>query len=272
MDVYNLIMLRKGCGFKQAQIELAKVLGVDEFEMFHGQSDSIPDKEEEPDEPLNLSEPEELTPELREVLDRATEFYHSLLMSDGKQFVAIRKYLYRRGVDEKMMRDFNIGYCPPFKDEKFNGRALLDNYLDHFMSDHHVFSLFCEAGLFRLLNDKSVAGYSFYCRQIDSTRKDPFSRNYADYFAGRITFPIYDAKGHIQGFMGRRPNDQGIKWIKQQQKGILNTKEWLYGIHKAGRWIEQYKTVILVEGIFDYFAFLKLFQDQNKPIVISTLV
>jgi DNA primase len=92
-DVYNLIMLRKGCGFKQAQIELAKVLGVDEFEMFHGKSDSISEKEEEPDEPLNLSEPEELTPELGEVLDRGGQFYHSLLMSDGKQFVALRKYL-----------------------------------------------------------------------------------------------------------------------------------------------------------------------------------
>jgi DNA primase len=92
-DVYNLIMLRKRCGFKQAQIEPAKVLGVDEFEMFQGKSDSIPDKEEEPDEPLDLSEPEELTPEMREVLDRAAQFYRVLLISDEKQSAAIRNYL-----------------------------------------------------------------------------------------------------------------------------------------------------------------------------------
>jgi len=84
-DVYHLIMLRKGCSFKQAQIELAKVLGVNEFEMFHGQSDSIPDKEEEPDEPLNLSEPEELTSEMIDTLDRSAQFYHSLLMSEEVQ-------------------------------------------------------------------------------------------------------------------------------------------------------------------------------------------
>ena len=270
-DVYHLIMLQKGCGFKQAQIELAKVLGVDEFEMFHGKSDPIPEQEQEPDEPINLSEPEELTPEMIDTLDRSAQFYHSLLMSEGKQFVAIRKYLERRGVDEKMIRDFTIGYCPPFKDETFNGRALLFQYLDYFSSDYHLFRMFDKAGLFRLLNDENVEGYGFYRRQIDFTRKDPFSRNYADYFAGRITFPVYDAKGYIQGFMGRRPDNRSIKWIKQQQKESLNTKEWLYGIHKASRWIEQYKTVILVEGIFDYFAFMKLFQDQNKPIVISTL-
>jgi DNA primase len=213
-DVYNLIMLRKKCNFEQAQMELAKVLGVDEFEMFHGQSDSIPDKEEEPDEPLNLSEPEELTPEMIDALDRAVQFYHVLLMSDGKLFGAICKYLSDRSVGENMIRDFKIGYCPPFKDEKFRGRGLLCEYLDLFMSDHHVLSLFYEAGLFRLLNDQTASGLRPYRNFISPTRKDPFSQNYADYFAGRITFPIYDAKGHIQGFMGRRPNNQGIKWIK----------------------------------------------------------
>jgi DNA primase len=29
--------------------------------------------------------------------------------------------------------------------------------------------------------------------------------------------------------------------------------------------------VILVEGIFDYFAFYRLLQDQGRPVVVSTL-
>jgi DNA primase len=29
--------------------------------------------------------------------------------------------------------------------------------------------------------------------------------------------------------------------------------------------------VILVEGIFDYFAFYRLLQDQDRPVVVSTL-
>jgi DNA primase len=45
----------------------------------------------------------------------------------------------------------------------------------------------------------------------------------------------------------------------------------LYGIEKARRYIRQYRTIILVEGIFDYFAFYNLLQGQDKPVVVSTL-
>ncbi|MEA1899139.1 MAG: hypothetical protein U9N47_00005 [Thermodesulfobacteriota bacterium] len=36
--------------------------------------------------------------------------------------------------------------------------------------------------------------------------------------AGRITFPIYDINGKIHGFMGRRPDNRGTHWIKQQYR------------------------------------------------------
>ena len=39
----------------------------------------------------------------------------------------------------------------------------------------------------------------------------------------------------------------------------------------AARYIRQYRTIILVEGIFDYFAFYNLLQGQDKPVVVSTL-
>jgi hypothetical protein len=42
-------------------------------------------------------------------------------------------------------------------------------------------------------------------------------------------------------------------------------------LDKARRYIRQYRTIILVEGIFDYFAFYSLLQDQDKPVVVSTL-
>ena len=51
----------------------------------------------------------------------------------------------------------------------------------------------------------------------------------------------------------------------------LSSETWLYGIEKAGRYIRQYRTIILVEGIFDYFAFYNLLRDQDKPVVVSTL-
>jgi len=126
--------------------------------------------------------------------------------------------------------------------------------------------------LVRLLNDKSVKGYGYYLQQIDFSRKDPFSRFYGDYFAGRIVFPIRNADAEVVGFIGRRPDNRGVRWLKQQAGDTaITTKSWLYGIDKAHRFIRQYRTVILVEGIFDYFAFYNLLQDQDKPVVVSTL-
>jgi DNA primase len=85
-------------------------------------------------------------------------------------------------------------------------------------------------------------------------------------------FPIYDADASPTGFVGRRPDDRGVRWLKQQTREIaLTTKSWLYGIDKAGRYIRKYRTIILVEGIFDYFAFYNLLQDQDKTVVVSTL-
>ena len=49
--------------------------------------------------------------------------------------------------------------------------------------DYGAFNAFLDGGLVRLLNDETVKGYGYYCRQIDFTRKDQFSRNYSDYFA-----------------------------------------------------------------------------------------
>jgi hypothetical protein len=115
-------------------------------------------------------------------------------------------------------------------------------------------------------------GYGYYRKQIDFTTKSPFARNYGDYFAGRIVFPIRNAASEVIGFIGRRPDNRGVRWLKQQTgETAITTKSWLYGIDKAYRFIKQYRTVILVEGIFDYFAFYRLLQDQGRPVVVSTL-
>jgi len=56
---------------------------------------------------------------------------------------------------------------------------------------------------------------------------------------------------------------------------IIHFAETLLGIRlknvKKNRYIRQYRTIILVEGIFDYFAFYNLLQKQDKPLVVSTL-
>lgn len=143
--------------------------------------------------------------------------------------------------------------------------------MPHFGKDADVFDAFSNGGLFRFLNDATVKGYGYYCRQIDFKRKNLFSRNYGDFFAGRLVFPIYDADARPIGLVGRRPGDRGVRWLKHQSREVpLSARSWLYGLDKARRCIRQYRTIILVEGIFDYFSFYNLLQDQDKIVVVST--
>ena len=268
-DVYDLIMARKKCSFRQAQQTFSDFLGIKNFIPHKGKSKNIPDFEqiEEPDESIDFAEPEELAPEIIDVLGDVAKFYSEMLLNNVERFQKVHKYLSRRGVNINLIRKFNIGFAPTLNDKDYLGRALIINYLDRFKADYKEFVPFRKGSLVRLLNDGS-----YYMQYVDFTMKSPFATNYADYFAGKITFPIYNIDGQVHGFVGRRIDNRGIRWMRQQTEDTaITTKSWLYGIDKAHRYISQYKTVILVEGIFDYFAFYNLLQNMDRPIIVSTL-
>ncbi len=273
-NIYDLIMLRKKYRFRKAQLVWAKHLGVEDFKFDAGRSSCIPEPDEtpEPDDLVGFVEPLKLDQKNIATLEVAANFYHDLLISDMNRFKHIGDYLARRGVGKDAISKFNIGYAPPYSDEQHQGRALIDGFLAQFEKDNETFKAFTDAGLARLLNDNSANGYGYYWRQIDFSRKYPFSRNYGDSLAGRIVFPIYGSDVLTTGLVGRNPGDRGVRWLKQQSREVpLSDRAWLYGIEKAARYIRQYRTIILVEGIFDYFAFYNLLQDQDKSVVVSTL-
>ena len=273
-DIYDLIMLRKKYRFRKAQQVWAEHLGVTDFKYNDGSSPGIPEPDEssEPGESVGFVEPKKGDEKVVAAMEDAANFYHDRFIANEDRFKFIWEYLARRVVEKETIRKFNIGYAPPYSDEQHHGRALIDGFLPHFEKDADAFDAFSNGGLFRFLNDATVKGYGYYCRQIDFRRKDPFSRNYADYFAGRMVFPIYDADARPIGLVGRRPDDRGVRWLKHQNREVpLSSRSWLYGVDKAVRSIRQYRTIILVEGIFDYFAFYNLLKDQDKPVVVSTL-
>ncbi len=269
-DVYDLIMTKNKCNFKEAQKVFAQYLGVEDFKAYtqHDKDRSDLNQLEEPDEPVVRAEPKELDLKMVGTLDLAASYYNELLLKDPDRFKKIFAYLKRRGLDTDTIRKFNIGYAQPFKDDDYVGRALIKEFLDMFKDDFTEFYSFQKAGLVRLLNDGT-----YYTRYVDFSKEWGPYGVYADCFAGYITFPIYNAHGKPHGFMGRRPDNRGnVRWRKQKTEDtFISTRGWLYGIDKASRHIRHYKTVILVEGIFDYFAFYNLFQDTDKPIVVSTL-
>ncbi len=273
-DIYDLIMLRTKQGFTTAQQMWAEHLGIKDFTPYAGAGASVPEPGEtpEPDDPVVFAEPGKLDEKIAAAMNHAAGFYNALLMSNEKQFQHIRDYLARQGVDNSVVDKFNIGYAPPYSDARHQGRALTDSLLPRFENDFETFNAFLDGGLIRLLNDNTAKAYGYYCRQIDFRRKAPFSRNYGDSFAGRIVLPIYDADANPAGLAGRLPDDRGVRWLKHQSNEIaLSSGSWLYGIEKAGPFIRQYRTIIIVEGIFDYFAFYNLLQHQDKLVVVSTL-
>ena len=273
-DIYDLIMLRKNYPLRKAQQVWAEHLGVADFKFDDGSSPAIPEPDEtpEPGEPVGFVEPKKGDEKGVAALEDAANFYHDLFIANEDRFKPIWDYLARRGVGKETIRTFNIGYAPPYSDAQYSGRALVDGFLPHFEMDADAFDAFSNGGLFRFLNDATARGYGYYCRQIDFKRKSLFSRNYGDFFAGRMVFPIYETDARPIGLVGRRPDDRGVRWLKHQTREVpLSTGTWLYGMDKAWRYIRQYRTIILVEGLFDYFSFYNLLNDQDKAVVVSTL-
>ena len=274
-DIYDVIMLKEKCSFRQAQQLWADYLGLKDVIFHRGQSQSIPepDAETEPDNAVSFLEPVEPTEQIKSTLAEAATFYNKLLFSVPEKHSKVLTYLARRGLERPIIERFQIGYSPAYADKEYFGRALINGFLDRFDEDYLTFSHFQDACLVRLLNEGTAGGYGYYRQQIDFTTRSPFARNYGDYFAGRIVFPIRNMKGDVIGMIGRRPDNRGsVHWLKQKAgEGPITTKSWLYGIDKAYRFIKHYKTVIIVEGIFDYFAFYRMLQDQGRPVVVSTL-
>ncbi|MDY6822769.1 MAG: CHC2 zinc finger domain-containing protein [Thermodesulfobacteriota bacterium] len=273
-NVYDLIMLRKKYRFRKAQQVWAEHLGGADSKLGAGSGPCIPEPDETPapDDPVGFVDPAKPDQKNVAALEAAANFYNDLLISNKNRFKPIWDYLVRRGIGKDAISQFNIGYAPPYTDEQYQGRALIDSFLPRFEKNNDTFNAFTDTGLARLLNDNSVKGYGYYCRQIDFKRKYPFSRNYGDALAGRLVFPIYNADARVIGLLGRHPGDRGVRWLKQQSREVpLSDKAWLYGLEKAAPYIRQYRTIILVEGIFDYFAFYNLLQAQDRPVVVSTL-
>ena len=201
-DIYDLIMMRRKCSFIEAQKALAGYLGIPDFEPVRGKRslETEPESVEEEGPAVIFADPKRLSPEVMRVMRSAGVFYHELLMKGQEAYGKALKYLGSRGVDDSLIRDFQIGYAPPFRDDEHKGRAFLKAVLAEAEDTLQTHRVCCDAGMIRLLNDGSQ-----FVRFVDYSIQDPFQRAYADFFAGRITFPIFGEDGAVKGFIGRRP-------------------------------------------------------------------
>ncbi len=164
---------------------------------------------------------------LREVLSLAAQFYHTVLRdSDAAQ--EARAYLERRGVNQNMIEQFQIGFIPEPKDSW----TVLTDFLT------------------------KKKGYGVEeCIAAGISKRNDRGRVY-DTFRARVMFPLCDVHGSVVGFTGRLLQDQdGVgKYVNTPQTELFDKSQVLYGLHFAKQSAKQAGYFVLVEGQLDVIA------------------
>ena len=203
-DVYKFLMEVEGLDFVEALEKLADKAGVKLIKRTSGGHD--PKRE------------------LLEVHNLAAEYYHYLLTKHPAGEAA-RGYLRERGVKEKLIETFRLGYSLP----EWDG---LVKYLVN--KKRYRSEVLIAAGL-ATGNEKRLY----------------------DRFRGRIMFPLLDISGRIVGFSGRvlpGAKEDEAKYINSPETEIYHKSKMLFGLTVARAEIKKKNRVVLVEGELDMIS------------------
>ncbi|HEU0085484.1 MAG TPA: DNA primase [Candidatus Paceibacterota bacterium] len=197
-DIFTFVQEFEGLDFKGALKLLADRAGIPLSEFRAGMPDDSSLKEK-----------------LYSIMEEAAEYFEENLKHEKEAL----EYLEKRGLSEKTIKDFRIGFAKP------EWRALKDHLSQKFSADELE-----KAGLIK----KS-------------------EQNYYDRFRGRIMFPVCDSSGRVIAFSGRifPPSDAEAKYLNSPETLIFKKSSVLYGIDKAKDSIRKNDFSIIVEGQFD---------------------
>ena len=148
-----------------------------------------------------------------------TYYYCSLRSSAGK---AGLDYLTSRGLSEKTMKAFGLGYAP---------KTPSDGLYRYMKSQGISDDLLRRSGLMNV-NEKRGSMY--------------------DRFWNRVIFPIMDTSNRIIGFGGRVMGDAGPKYLNSPETKIFDKSRNLYALNLARRAKEDY--LVLCEGYMDVIS------------------
>lgn len=168
---------------------------------------------------------------LYEINHLASEFFHYLLITHpmGKK---AREYLKQRNVKDEIVKTFMLGYAPDSWDS-------LSKFL--------------------LKKGYNIQEIETVGLVIKSDRG-----SYYDRFRGRLMFTLYDHRGNIVGFSGRKlpPENekdlpagrQEAKYINSPETPLYIKGNTLYGLHITKESIKKENNAVVVEGEFDMLA------------------
>lgn len=154
-----------------------------------------------------------------EAHDLAVKFYNYLL-NNTKQGEEAKHYLLERGLTDKLIDHFMIGYAPTNWDS-------LATFLE-------------KRGFDLALMEK---GGLVLARHED--------QGYVDRFRARIMFPIWDRNGKPIGFSGRILGEGQPKYLNTSETIVFTKSRILYNLHHARPTIKKNKKLVLFEGYMD---------------------
>jgi len=198
-DVFSFVMKKQGIDFGEALRMLAQRAGV-----------TLPSRAERGGEDREKQK-------LYEVNEAAAQYFQSQL--DAKAGEKAKAYLLKRGLSQKTIADFQLGFSP----DKWEA-----------LKQHLIDTGYTEA---ELLNAGLI---------IEGEGGKTHDR-----FRNKVMFPIADARGHITGFGARVLDDSLPKYINSPQTPLFDKSGTLYGINLAKDAIRQQELAVIVEGYLD---------------------
>jgi DNA primase len=153
------------------------------------------------------------------LLEAAAKFYERHLW-DSQAGEPVRAYLAERGLIEEICRRFRLGLSP---------------------------------GGDRLAAKARAKGYS----EEELVAAGLVNRRGNDYFAGRLVFPLADARGRVLGFGARRLSEDDpikAKYVNSPEGELFRKSSIVYGLDRARATIAKESRAVVVEGYTDVMA------------------
>jgi DNA primase len=153
------------------------------------------------------------------LLEAGAKFYERHLW-DSQAGEPVRAYLADRGLTEEICRRFRLGLS---------------------------------TGGDRLAAKARAKGYS----QEELVAAGLVNRRGNDYFAGRLVFPLADARGRVLGFGARRLSEDDpikAKYVNSPEGELFRKSSIVYGLDRARATIAKESRAVVVEGYTDVMA------------------
>ena len=170
-------------------------------------------------QPLERSPKSIARDQLIEAHELAAKLYHYILMNTEHGQEALQ-YLRNRGIHDKLIEQFHIGYAPP----------QWDTLVQLLIKREFPMPLMEQGGLISAKHQQE---------------------GYVDRFRDRVMFPIWDRNGKVVGFGGRIMGDGQPKYLNSPETMLFNKSKLLYNLHHARPHIKRTGQIILFEGYAD---------------------